>query len=326
MATTATSLLVQLATLPSRRTPRRTRTAVTALIAGAIAMLATVGGEIGRPTTARIGPVAHSKTADPTHARDAKAMLRPFTASLQRAKAKQKQDAELPVHLASFGPIANAGASPSRANGASTDAVIDLVVAYTGQAQKHYTDTVRDLIEPAVEAGNLSFRLSGIGHVRLRLVHAYRTDYVERGEHFDHVWRFADKGDGEMEEIHALRESHHADVAVLIVDDANGCGQATRIAPDADEAFAVVHHGCALANYTLAHEVGHLLGASHERGYVHGTEWRDIMSYKTRCGDCPRLPVWSSPSVLIHDRPAGTADLDNASVIAKFAPKVAAFR
>ena len=42
---------------------------------------------------------------------------------------------------------------------------------------------------------------------------------MEEGEHFDHVWRFADKGDGYMEEIHGLRNKHKADVAVLLVDD-----------------------------------------------------------------------------------------------------------
>ena len=46
-----------------------------------------------------------------------------------------------------------------------------------------------------------------------RLVHAYQTDYVEEGAHFDHVWRFADKGDGYMEEIHRLRDKFKADVA-----------------------------------------------------------------------------------------------------------------
>ena len=46
-------------------------------------------------------------------------------------------------------------------------------------------------------------------------MHAYQTDYVEKGEHFDHLWRFADKGDGYMEEIHGLRDKYRADVAVL---------------------------------------------------------------------------------------------------------------
>ena len=44
------------------------------------------------------------------------------------------------------------------------------------------------------------------------------------------------------------------------------------------------------------------------------------------CGGCPRLPVWSSPTVLIKGEPAGTAELDNARVISEQAARVAAFR
>ena len=84
--------------------------------------------------------------------------------------------------------------------------------------------------------------------------HAYQTNYVEEGEHFDHLWRFADKDDGYLDEIHPLREKYDADVAVLMVDDPTGCGLATRVFADADEAFAVVHHACALTSYSVAHD------------------------------------------------------------------------
>ena len=214
-----------------------------------------------------------------------------------------------------------------------------MIIAYTRKAAGNYADVKHDLIDLAIEEANKSFRLSGLAHVKLRLVHAYETNYVEEGLHFDHVWRFADKGDGYMEEIHALREKHRADVALLIVDDAKGCGLATRVYADADEAFAVVHHECAASSYTVAHEVGHIIGARHDvaldrvmtpfpygHGYVNGTKWRDIMSYKESCGGCPRVPVWSSPLVKVRGEVAGTPDLDNARVIREQAARVAAFR
>ena len=50
------------------------------------------------------------------------------------------------------------------------------------------------------------------------------------------------------------------------------------------------------------------------------------MSYKESCGGCPRIPVWSNPTVLINGEPAGTPQLDNARVIAEQAGRVAAFR
>ena len=33
---------------------------------------------------------------------------------------------------------------------------------------------------------------------------------------------------------------------------------------DAGEAFAVVHHECAAMTYSIAHEIGHIIGARHE--------------------------------------------------------------
>jgi hypothetical protein len=266
--------------------------------------------------------------------------LRPITKDMppgQRTQTNKKNQqlalAASKAKEAAIKPQKDKSAAPS------SEVVIDVIVAYTKKAADNYSDVKRELVDLAIEEANESFRQSGIAHVKLRLVHAYQTDYVEEGTHFDHVWRFADKGDGYMEEIHQLRNKHRGDVAVLVVDDPKGCGLATRVFADAEEAFAVVHHECAATSYTVAHEIGHIIGARHDlnldksmdpfpygHGFVNGTKWRDIMSYKESCNGCPRLPVWSSPKVLVKGEAAGTADLDNARVIAEQAARVAAFR
>ena len=133
--------------------------------------------------------------------------------------------------------------STETANSPQADVVINVIVAYTQKAASHYTDLNRELVAFSIELANQSFRNSKLGHIKL---HAYQTDYVEEGQHFDHLWRFADKNDGYLDEIHPLREKYDADVAVLVVDDPTGCGLATRVFADADEAFAVAHHACAL--------------------------------------------------------------------------------
>ena len=139
-----------------------------------------------------------------------------------------------------------------------------MLVAYTKKTARNYSDVKRELVDLAIEEGNKSFRMSNLGNIKLRLVHTYQTEYDEDqgGEHFDHLYRMVDKGDGYMEEVHGLRDKYRADVVVLIVDDANGCGLATRVFADAEEAFAVVHHECAATTYTVAHEIGHLIGAA----------------------------------------------------------------
>lgn len=243
-----------------------------------------------------------------------------------------------PQRVAVLGPSAISGGHFPDATRRS-EAVISVLVAYTKAAARYYSDIERDLIALAIEDANQSFRSSGLGNVRLDLVHAYETGYVENGSHFNHVFRFADKGDGIMDEVHALRDKHRADVAVLIVDDPMGCGLAAQIRAPAERAFAVVDQGCAATSYSLAHEIGHLIGARHDpalddsmqpfsygHGFVHGTEWRTMMGYMESCAGCARIPVWSSPAVKIKGVPAGDATSDNARVIAEEAARVAAFR
>jgi metallopeptidase family M12-like protein len=275
---------------------------------------------------------------DPLRNEGDASIMRPVTKGMRAPKSLQGDKKKKTTKKASAEKDKMAKAKGKTQSGPAP-VVIDVLVAYTKKAAANYADVKRELVDLSIEEANESFRNSGVGQVQLRLVHAYETDYVEEGAHFDHVWRFADKGDGYMEEVHGLRNKYKADVAILIVDDPKGCGLATRVHADAEEAFAVVHHECAATSYSLAHEIGHIIGARHDlaldknmapfpygHGYVNGTKWRDIMSYKDSCGGCPRLPVWSSPLIKVKGEIAGSAELDNARVIAEEAARVAAFR
>jgi hypothetical protein len=264
----------------------------------------------------------------------------------ERGNTKNLEDAPLhdtPLQTApaGVGPRSDVILPPSEPAGArKPDPItITLIVAYTKQAASHYSDIEKDLIALAVEEANQSFRNSGLGYIRLKVVHAYETDYVESGTHFEHVFRFADKGDGYMDEVHRLRDEYHADVGVLIVHDPQGCGLSAGVAPKPERAFAVVHHECAATMYSLGHEIGHIIGARHDmalddstqpfpfgHGFVSGTQWRTMMSYKDTCDGCPRLPIWSNPAVMVKGIPAGDDKSDNARVIAERAAVVAGFR
>jgi hypothetical protein len=217
--------------------------------------------------------------------------------------------------------------------------IIDIMVVYTKKAAAHYVAPMQDLIARAVEETNQSFRNSGVGNVGLRLVHTQQVDYDEgNAEHFDHLFRMVD-GLGPFGDVHRLRDEKRADIVGMIVDDPSGCGLSARVAPDAEEAYFVVHHSCAAITLSLAHEVGHILGARHERdsdeneapfpyghGHVNGSKWRDIMSYQQSCEGCPRIPFWSNPRITYKGEPTGTAEEDNARVILQQAERIASFR
>lgn len=273
---------------------------------------------------------------DPLVTKGDASMLRREAPEDEQEPLKNLQDVA-PGRQAKADPRTNPVIPPASLGGEPV--TIDLLVAYTLRAASHHTDIARDLIDVAIEEANQTFRNSGIANVRLRLVHAYETEYVEQGTHFEHVFRLADKNDGYMDEVHALRDKYKADVVALVVDDPNGCGLSAGVAPAARRAFTVVHHECAALSYSLAHEIGHLIGARHDiglddstmpfpygHGYVHGTQWRTIMSYEESCDSCPRLPIWSTPALKIRNVPAGDAMSDNARVIAQGAARVAAFR
>ena len=219
--------------------------------------------------------------------------------------------------------------------------VIDVMVVYTKRAAAHYSNIKLDLIDLAIEETNESFRASKVDNVSVRLVHSQLTDYSETGRnHFDHVWRMVDKGDGFLEGIHKLRNEKKADVVVLVVDSPQGCGLTTRVAASPEEGYAVVHHECAATTYSLAHEIGHLVGTRHNpaidknsrpfpygHGFVHPeSKWRTMMSYKASCKGCPRLPLWSTPARVFKGEAAGDPKRNNARVIRENAQRVANFR
>jgi hypothetical protein len=216
---------------------------------------------------------------------------------------------------------------------------IDIMILYTPNAARHYIRDPADLLALVIEEVNETYRNSGIGNVKLRLVHSQVVDYDgTKEDQFTHLYTMVD-GLGPFKNVRKLRDEKKADIVGLIIDNPKGCGLSTRVRPDSDEAFFVVHHACAATTMSIGHEIGHILGARHDRfidesnvpvayghGYVNGTKWRDVMSYKEGCGGCARIPFWSNPRVLYKGEPTGTPAADNARLILELADRVSNFR
>lgn len=216
---------------------------------------------------------------------------------------------------------------------------IDLMLIFTRASVSRYLARPAQWSALASVTINETFRNSGLGNVSIRIVHHEVIDYDEGGvEQFDHLYRMVD-GVGPFAGLRKLRNEKRADIVGLVLHSPSGCGLSTRVGADADEAFFVVHHACAVITYSISHEIGHILGARHDRaidpiptpfafghGFVNGTKWRTMMSYQESCGGCPRIPFWSNPRVLYKGEPTGTHASDNARVILEQAERVSRFR
>jgi hypothetical protein len=218
---------------------------------------------------------------------------------------------------------------------------IAVLVVYTDKAaEKH--DDIDFFLESLFELTNDTYSDSEIA---LELVRAHDTqvEYTESEVITTDLARLMDPGDGQMDNVHQLRDDHKGDVVVLLISDADYAGYAAAILADnGEEAFAVADIDYADWYYTFAHEIGHLQGARHDpdhdptetpykygHGYQHtagNPKWRTIMAYNCE-GGCTRIGQWSNPSVEHAGNPTGTEELhDNARVLRGTATTIAGHR
>ncbi|MGI9246457.1 MAG: M12 family metallo-peptidase, partial [Steroidobacteraceae bacterium] len=203
--------------------------------------------------------------------------------------------------------------------------VHDLLVVYTPAARQRYGQAaLESMIQNAVQAANQAYRNSGVA-VSLSLVGLQEVVYQETGDMKSTLKDFQGRGDGKLEDVHALRDRLGADIVTLVGEDADSCGIAWSMrgesAAGAATAYNVVNAGC-LSNQSLAHEVGHNQGNMHDRdsttntgafaysyGYRHCTGdsagFRDVMSYA--CRGVARVARFSSPTLSFQGQPMGVA-------------------
>lgn len=245
-----------------------------------------------------------------------------------------------PKYAAPGGGAATADVQPGAA-AANLTAVptIDLLVGYTASAATA-SGGINSLIDVAIAETNQSFVNSGI-RAKVRLAGKMAVPIVEGTNDFDHILAAFVQNPA----VAAQRNATHADVAVLIINKTDYCGLADDIKATAPTAFVIVHYGCATGYYSFGHEIGHLMGARHNKptdpttapypyghGFIHhgggAAGWRTIMGYNCDDGTCDRrVQYWSNPAVKYQTFPTGTtAAENNTRVWNERAATVAAFR
>ena len=248
--------------------------------------------------------------------------------------------------------IAAAGAAPANPGprGASPrvddGSELDVLGMYTSAAKTAAggTNGIESLLILSVSVTNGAYASSQI-NPRLRLVHMAETTYPETGNAGHDLSRFAGFGDGFIDDVHTLRNTHGADLCALIVNTSDNCGIAYLMTSLSSTfqtlAFSVTLRTCAAANLTLAHELGHNQGCQHDRDnadtgiypYAYGHRFnapdlkRTIMAYEP--GN--RVNHFSNPNVLFNGVSTGVAigqplEAHNAQTINNTALTISQFR
>src|SRR6266545_728596 len=219
---------------------------------------------------------------------------------------------------------------------------IDVMILYTASAESAAggTSTIEAMAQAAVDAANTAYANSQIT-TRLRLVHVQKATYQEStADYSDHLsWFSSDPL------VAKLREAHRADLVSLLVADTRYCGMAylmSGVSPSfAGNGFSAVTWSCAVGNLSLAHELGHNMGAHHDPANGGGTPafpfsyghfvngaFRTVMAYSSQCSSgCARVSRFSNPNISYMGSATGVADArDNHRTINGTDAVVANFR
>jgi Metallo-peptidase family M12 len=233
-----------------------------------------------------------------------------------------------------------------------TETARDEAAAANGDAAGNST-AINLIIDAAEDEGKNILRNSGV-LTSYAVVDREVTTFKEPNsnapdEFLDIRNKLTAPNDGVLDEAHVFRELYKADVVVLLAADPNESGIAWIMdTPSADfenRAFAVVNWRVAAGNYTFAHEIGHILGARHNREkdptdtpfpYAHGYQFIDgsanrfytVMSYSWGApSPGTRIPLYSSGTNMYNGVATGNAALaDVARTINETRTIVANFR
>lgn len=247
--------------------------------------------------------------------------------------------------------------TPSTAQAPLGNSVIDLLILYTpAQLKKYPGDQLQAKFAQFVSLANQAYIDSGVA-ITLRLAGTALVNYSDtqiNDTALDDLTP-AERSTSLSSQAAFLRNMYRADVVALIRplyvrnDGNDSCGVTYVNLPlSPDYAYAIVSEGSDMngglsfcSDYTLAHEIGHIMGSQHDRpnagslgifsysyGYGFSGDFGTIMSYIN-----PEVGKFSNPAVSCGSLgkacgvPAGRPDAaNNALSFNNVAPIVAAFR
>jgi hypothetical protein len=200
-------------------------------------------------------------------------------------------------------------------------------------------------VQQGIAQTNLAFANSRV-HATLRCVDLEEVQYAESGSLQTDLDSLR-AGEGAFSGVAGLRAEYGADlVSLWTAATADASGEAGLAfqpqdlsQPDPTQGYSVVEEKWADDNYVFAHEIGHNLGAGHDRSdpspraipYAYGqTMTVDVQAVGDIMSDGVRVPYFSNPAVKLDGVATGSPDnsrdpADNARVMNQFAPVISGY-
>ncbi|MCH6258149.1 M12 family metallo-peptidase [Puniceicoccaceae bacterium K14] len=226
---------------------------------------------------------------------------------------------------------------------------IDILICYTDNSEAYYggKDGMEAHVLATMASANEGLENSRI-ELRLNLMGIEKIDYVEDPEDMGNDLEAITYQDGVADEIFELRDRYGADLVCLFRDasDPDTSGIAWILESEEGEVdfgFSVVEARASISGYVFLHEIGHNLGAAHDRENAEGgglypysygyrfeanrNEFRTVMAYWPGW----ELNYFSNPDVSFNGEPMGISEsnensADNAKTLNKTSPIVASYR
>jgi hypothetical protein len=215
----------------------------------------------------------------------------------------------------------------------STPSQIDVGVMYTGAAlcgvrpgeECADENSLRLLLSTWAMASSKYFTCSGID-ARINLVAVTKLNYLETGDLDTDLARFNTPSKPPGSDVAEFRDVNDADVVLVLVERGGdyGLAEVFRTEYTVDQ-YKQIATGVSVAKvafgHTLLHELGHTMGAGHQKkqgtgrySYSHGNVIRgqSVDHYTLMAqGKGLRLTLFSGPDVVLGNKKTGSADKDN---------------